>query len=307
MKLTSPGAGVAGAVAVVLAGGASRRYGADKLAADLEGAPLLDRTVAGLAPGRQVIIVGPDRVRSETQGDHPVEFVPDDHPGGGPAAAMITGLRAALATPAELITVLPGDAPGAGAAAEALLARLDQDHATAGVLAVDADGREQPLQFAVRRAIAEGLIQAAGREAGAGQSARRLVLPLGLARVTLAGAETWDIDTPEQHRAWAWRDSPAVRMILAAIEAEWPVRLILLGTDPAELTALSHSVLLSRTGLIADPNEPVATDGWIAAILYPADRAGARSAELRVALRAPGAPVPVPAAVDLWVPHPDVP
>ncbi len=44
-------------------------------------------------------------------------------PSGGPAAAMITGLRAALATGAELITVLPGDAPGGGAAAEALLAR----------------------------------------------------------------------------------------------------------------------------------------------------------------------------------------
>jgi molybdopterin-guanine dinucleotide biosynthesis protein A len=284
----------------VLAGGASRRYGTDKLAADVAGAPLLDRTVAGLAPQRRVIIVGPDRPVGRA-----VEFVPDDHPGGGPAAAMITGLRAALATPAELITVLPGDAPGAGAAAEALLARLDQDPESAGVLAVDADGREQPLQFAVRRATADRLIRTAGPDAGAGQSARRLVLPLGLAPVELAGAETWDIDTPEQHRAWAWRDSPAVRMIEAAIAAAAPERLILLGQDPAELLVLARAVTLAPSGLIADPAEPQSGDGWSAQVLRPPARRPARTPVLRVALRSPRGAATDPGDIDLWVPHPN--
>ena len=294
--MTSPD----GAVAVVLAGGASRRYGSDKLIADVAGAPLLERAVAGLAADRRVIIVGPDRPVGRA-----VEFVPDDHPGGGPAAAMITGLRAALATPAELITVLPGDAPGAGIAAEALLARLDQDPAATGVLAVDSDGQEQPLQFALRRPAAERLIDAAGPDGGADASARRLVLPLGLARVALAGAETWDIDTPEQHRAWAWRDSPAVRMIEAAIAAEAPERLILLGTDPADVTALTRAVTLAPTGLLADPTGPDHPAGWTARSLRPPANGPARTPVLRVALRSPLDAAADPAEIDLWVPRPD--
>lgn len=39
-----------GLVCVVIAGGGGRRYGADKLAARLGGATLLDATLAGLPP-----------------------------------------------------------------------------------------------------------------------------------------------------------------------------------------------------------------------------------------------------------------
>ncbi len=284
----------------MLAGGRSRRYGSDKLAADLAGAPLLDRAVAGLAPGRQVIIVGPDRPVGRL-----VRFVPDDHPGGGPAAAMITGLRAALATAAELITVLPGDAPGGGAAAEALLTRLAREPTATGLLAVDPDGRQQPLQFAIRRGAAVRLIEAAGPDGGDGASARRLVLPLGLLPVALAGAQTWDIDTPEQHRAWVWRDSPAVRQILAAIGTRTPAPVILLGTDSAGLTALAQALILARPGLLADPVIAPAGDGWATVLLRPSSPPRPGAAAFRIALRSPGDTVPDPAGVDLWVPHPD--
>ncbi|WP_161606082.1 molybdenum cofactor guanylyltransferase [Microlunatus speluncae] len=282
-------------MAVVLAGGASRRYGADKLAADVVGAPLLDRAVAGLAGDRRVIIVGPARTIGR-----PVEFVADDHPGGGPAAAMITGLRAALATPAELITVHPGDAPGGGTAAETLLARLAELPDEAGVIAVDQSGQEQPLQFAIRRPAAERLIEAAGAEGGANASARRLVLPLGLTQVELAAAETWDIDTPDQHRAWAWRDSPAVRQILAAIDAEAPAKLILLGAEPAAVTALVRAVVLARRGFVAGPSKSAASAGWTTAVLLTDDPASARTSALRIALRSVGDPLG-PDGVDLWV------
>lgn len=297
---------MAGVVAVVLAGGASRRYGSDKLAADVAGAPLLDRTVAGLAPDRHVIIVGPERPIGRA-----VEFVADDHPGGGPAAAMITGLRAALATAAELITILPGDAPGAGAAAEALLGRLIRDPAAEGVLAVDRDGHEQPLQLALRRPAAERLIEAAGPEAGAGASARRLVRPLGLARVELAGAETWDIDTPDQHRAWAWRDSEAVRLIEAAIATEGPELVILLGPDPADVTTLAHAVTLAGAATPAPTDRGTAPaaeafpPGWTAHTLHPSTDTPTRTRILRVALRSPHAAPAAPEGIDLRVPHPD--
>ena len=72
--LTRPGA----VAVVVLAGGQSRRFGADKLAAPVEGERLLDRAVAGLPDDAYMIVVGPEV-------------------SGGPAAAMVTGLRTALA------------------------------------------------------------------------------------------------------------------------------------------------------------------------------------------------------------------
>src|SRR5690606_18457382 len=145
------------AVAVVLAGGASRRFGADKLAAAVDGTTLLDRALSGLAADRTVIVVGPARPVDRTVG-----FIPDDHPSGGPAAALVTGLRAAVDLAADLIMVLPGDAPAGGAAAELLATRLAEDPAGPGVVGVTADGREQPLQLALRRPAAERVLAAAG-------------------------------------------------------------------------------------------------------------------------------------------------
>ena len=214
---------------------------------------------------------------------------------------MITGLRAALATGAELITILPGDAPGGGAAAEALLARLAELPDAPGVIAVDRSDQEQPLQLAIRRRAAVRLIESAGPDGGANASARRLVLTLGLTRIALAEAETWDIDTPDQHRAWVWKDSAAVRQILAAITAGPPARLILLGPEPAVASALARAVLLAQPGLVADPNSPEPTAGWSAAVLLPVDQASTRTAHLRVAVRSPGGSVPAPDGIDLWV------
>ena len=76
---------------VVLAGGESRRFGSDKLAADLDGRTLLDATLASVPAGLPVVVVGPARpVRRD------VRFVREDPPGGGPAAALVAGLTAAL-------------------------------------------------------------------------------------------------------------------------------------------------------------------------------------------------------------------
>ncbi len=105
--------------AVVLAGGESRRFGADKLAHPIDGRPLLDHTLAGLATDWQVYLVGPPR-----RTDREVVAVREDPPGGGPTAGLIAGLRAALADGAEIVLVVPGDAPLAGAAARLMLERL---------------------------------------------------------------------------------------------------------------------------------------------------------------------------------------
>jgi uridine kinase len=62
------------------------------------------------------------------------------------------------------------------------------------------------------------LVQAAGRSAAVGQSARRLVERLSPQSVPVAVGDHFDIDTKEQLLTWQLRDSPAVRAVLGALE-----------------------------------------------------------------------------------------
>lgn len=191
--------------AVVLAGGGSRRFGADKLEADLHGQPLLHHVLAGLVaelPGPlDLILVGPPR---------PVPYaaaqVREDPPGGGPAAGIVTGLAAARRIDADVIVVVPGDSPAAGAGAALLLHALGETNAEV-VVGTDATGREQPLQLALTRAGAAALIAAAGSGRGAGASARALVARLDppAVRVALLAETVADVDVPGDLEAWAAR------------------------------------------------------------------------------------------------------
>ncbi len=215
---------------MVLAGGTSRRFGRDKLSQPLDGATVLASAVRGLPSGVRLLLVGPDPGGPPST-SAPVEamlaraeWVREDPPGGGPAAAMIAGLRVGLARPADALLVLPGDAPRAGAAAGELLTRLT----TAGVdavLALDPDGRKQPLQLALRPRAAWALIELAGPTAGAGASARALVAGLTPEPLVhqLSAEQAYDIDTHDQLVVWQLRDSAPVRRVLAAL-ADLPER-----------------------------------------------------------------------------------
>ena len=199
---------------MVLAGGASHRFPPDKLAQLVEDQPLLDRALASLPEQFVVVVVG-----SVRQVARPVIFTSEEPPGGGPAAAMIAGVRRALAESADVIVVLPADAPLGGQAAGTLLSRLEDGPSTLAVVAVDAHGREQPLQLALRPAAAEALLTAAGPGGAAGVSARRLLDALrpGLVTQELAPAELWDIDTADQLLVWRLRSSAAVLSIMDVI------------------------------------------------------------------------------------------
>ena len=173
---------------VVLAGGESRRFGSDKLAADLDGRSLLDATLDAVPVGLPVVVVGPVRpVRRE------VRFVREEPPGGGPAAALVAGLTAALEGGAEVLSTLPGDAPAAGTAVPLLVAALEGRDL---VVAHGADGQVFPLQLACTAAGARRVLEAAGPDLGAGASVRRLLAPLGAVRVVLPAATLQDVDTP---------------------------------------------------------------------------------------------------------------
>jgi molybdenum cofactor guanylyltransferase len=196
---------------VVLAGGASHRFPPDKLAQLVDDLPLLDRALASLPEQFVVVVVG-----SVRQVARPVIFTSEDPPGGGPAAAMIAGVRQALAESADVIVVLPADAPLGGQAARTLLDRLEDEPSAQAVVGVDAHDREQPLQLALLPVAAEALLAAAGPGGAGGVSARRLLDALrpGLVTQELAPAELWDIDTADQLLVWRLRSSAAVLSIM---------------------------------------------------------------------------------------------
>lgn len=186
-------------VVVVLAGGASRRFGSDKLAHSLEGVSLLNRTLDGVPADLPVVVVGPSRTLAR-----PVTFVREEPPGGGPGAALVAGLRAALDGGATSVVTLPGDAPAAGTAIPLLLARLGDAEVVVGV---DPSGQQQPLQVALRAAAARALVAAAGPLAGAGASVRRMLAALDPPPlpVPLGERAVRDIDTPDQALEWCRR------------------------------------------------------------------------------------------------------
>ena len=176
----------------MLAGGESRRFGGDKLAAEIDGRSLLEHALDGLTVGGPVAVVGPVRALGRE-----VTFLREDPPGGGPAAALITGLIWALTTDVETIVTLPGDAPAAGRATLVLVEELGRrDHEA--VVGTDGSGRDQVLQLALRPSAARRLIELAGPDRGHDQSVRRLVSALAPGRVILSDDLSADIDTVGQ-------------------------------------------------------------------------------------------------------------
>lgn len=188
---------------LVLAGGASRRFGRDKLAEPLDGEPggvtvldvLLDAVVTA-APDAVVVAVGPERSTRRA-----VRWVREDPPGGGPAAALVAGLRV---VGDGWVAVVPGDAPGAAGALATLTQALEGTAAAGAVaaMAVDVSGREQPLQLVLTAEGARRLVDEAGVDAGRDLSVRLLVTALDPVRVPVPAETTWDVDTPEQLDTW---------------------------------------------------------------------------------------------------------
>lgn len=243
--------------AVVLAGGASRRFAPDKLAEKVEGRPLLDRALASLPEHATVVVVGP--VRDVAR---PVIFTSEEPPGGGPAAGLVAGVSRALAESPEAIVVLPADAPLGGQAARILLSRLDAESSAEAVVGVDVHGREQPLQLALRPTAAEALVAAAGPSGAAGVSARRLLDALrpGLITQVLAAAELWDIDTPDQLLAWKLQSSAAVSSILnlaaqRAAAVDRPVVIAIDGPSCSGKSILATAVSLRSGGSVLEGDD----------------------------------------------------
>jgi molybdopterin-guanine dinucleotide biosynthesis protein A len=183
------------ATAIVLAGGRSTRFGADKLAAQVDGRPLLEHAIAAVvAVAREVIVVlavdGAEPVLAPELAAR-VRFTRDAQDGLGPLAGVAAGLAAARQ---PLALVVGGDQPSL---VPGLLAALLRHVAPGTRLPIDAvaleqDGRIRPLPCAFRVASARPAA-AAALAAGGGS----LIGFLGRLRLGMLPPDRWQALDPD--------------------------------------------------------------------------------------------------------------
>jgi molybdopterin-guanine dinucleotide biosynthesis protein A len=174
--------------AIVLAGGASSRFGAgvDKAALPVDGVPMLDRVLLATAAASSTVVVGP---RRETV--RPVEWTREQPAGGGPVAAIAAGLPHGSE---PVVGVFSCDLPWLGAEdVDLLLDGLDGPDGLDGFGLRDSSGRGQRLAAVYRRAALTAAVLTLG--GGHDRAVRDLVagLLLGWSSPRRGGddADTW--------------------------------------------------------------------------------------------------------------------
>ena len=192
------------AAAIVLAGGASSRFGADKLAADLDGRPVLHHAltaVAGVAASI-VVVVAPGAPAPPIPPSlaHRVVIARDEALHQGPLAGLTAGLRD-CPPDAALVLVVGGDMPSlVPAVLRLLLVALEANPALAAAT-LDADP-PATLPMAIRPSLAgpaAATLLAENRRALRGLLAAvpSVVVPVATWRaLDPAGRTLRDIDVP---------------------------------------------------------------------------------------------------------------
>lgn len=178
--------------AIVLAGGASSRFGADKMTADLDGRPLLHHALAAVddLAGTIVLVLAPDAPTPALPALRSHSIVAHDlamHQ--GPLAGLAAGL-AALPPEIERAVLVGGDMPSlVPAVLLRLLSALD-DHALAAATLEAEPAASLPM--AVRPLVVGA---AAGELLAEGRRALRAVLTRVPA--VIVPAAVWRTDDPD--------------------------------------------------------------------------------------------------------------
>jgi len=167
---------------VVLAGGTSRRFGADKLVARWGRGTLLDQAVSGLPSSWSILVVGPERPLSRA-----VRYAREEPVGAGPAAAVLAGVRAC---DADRVVTMPGDSPFAAQVVQRLASAL-----VAHQSVVAAGSQPHPLYLGLR-ATALDRLRGLDPAEWAHRSARALMSWLDPLHVTVPPGWLADVDTP---------------------------------------------------------------------------------------------------------------
>ena len=193
-------------VGIVLAGGASSRFGSDKLAAPLDGRPLLDHALLATTEvvEQLILVLAPEA---------PVPPLPesiaarisvardlDRHQ--GPLAGLASGLSSDAASAADLALVVGGDMPSLAPAVLTLLVKRLAAEAALAAMTLDASP-PSPMPLAIRIAPASAAattLLAQGR-----RSLRSLLDAVSSSTVRSAdwlpldpdGRTLRDVDTPE--------------------------------------------------------------------------------------------------------------
>jgi molybdopterin-guanine dinucleotide biosynthesis protein A len=202
------------AVGLVLAGGRATRFGADKLAVELDSRPVLHHALAAVAAvtGRVMVSLALDAPRPVLPDvGRAVELVRDRSADLGPLAGLAAALEAlGPVGPAARLLVVAGDAPFMP---QPLLAGLLHALGDANAVVLTDGEAWRPLPFAVRPAAAAAAVR--DRLDGRDRSLRGVLRALGPG---IVGERAW--------RAWdplgAWRadiDTPAD--LASSARKEW--------------------------------------------------------------------------------------
>lgn len=173
---------------IVLSGGTSSRFGADKSQAILGHQQLIHHILAGIPKEFEIIIVGADPLFTPAS----YRYVQESPAGGGPVAGIAAALELCES---EIVGVLATDMPFAGAHMIHLLSAMTSyDDA---IMFVDSKGFKQPLAALYRREALENALSTIGNSHGA--SMRTLISHLKIHEVQMSPEiekAMIDIDTP---------------------------------------------------------------------------------------------------------------
>ena len=184
--------------AIVLAGGASSRFGSDKLLADLDGRPVLHHAIEAVATLANpiIVVIGPDAPPPSMPAglEHQITLMRDGVAFGGP----LVGLAAGLVALADIdrgfdaaALVVAGDMPYLQPPVLALLAATVDGDATAGAATLETDP-PCVLPFAIRPSVAAPVVDALLRE-----DRRALRALLDRLPVALVAAAAWRALDPD--------------------------------------------------------------------------------------------------------------